>query len=127
MQKHYFKSDKVDSIIISMESESYYKWFDSIESMPKKFLGIKYGMMDYIQSGWSVHSSENRVQSSYIEKFKCYRIDEINKKVFNRTSVDIKLCDDVVITSIFDTNEEAQIYVDGLVSSSNKEFCVILN
>jgi hypothetical protein len=56
-----------------------------------------------------------------------YRVDEINKKVYNKAHVNVHLNYKEGISCDFDSNEEAQKYVDELIASSDKKFTVIIN
>ena len=53
--------------------------------------------------------------------------DEVNKKVFNKSRVDIRFSDKEGIGVQFDSNEEAEKYVNELVNASTKKFHVIIN
>jgi hypothetical protein len=65
MQKHYFELDKVDSITLTMETESSYRWFPSIPPSPKTFLGIKYGMKLGIIAGWNNNIDDDGNEHPY--------------------------------------------------------------
>jgi len=75
MKKHYFELDKVDSITLTGERESSYRWFPEIPAKPKTFLGIKWGMQEAIPAGWNDYIDDdgteyrpwNRKLSSYFE------------------------------------------------------------
>lgn len=129
MQKNYFQLDKVSAIILTYERETSYRWRDGIPAKPKTFLGIKYGMSDAIPAGWSDDDEDVRYTkpSSYFDNYNWYRADEINGKVYNRARVDVKFSHQEGIGANFDSNEEAQQYVDELIASSDKKFAVIIN
>jgi hypothetical protein len=128
MQKHYFELDKVDSITITMEKESLYRWFFEIPARPKTFLGIQYGMTKAIPAGWSDYKEGyNPKPSSYFDGYKWYRVDEVAKKIYNKAYVEIRFGYKQSIGKNFESNEEAQAYVDELILSSDKKFTLIIN
>lgn len=135
MQKHYFELDKVDSITLTMEGQTGYKWFEAIPPQPKTFLGIKYGMTEGIRAGWSDYDlkyhqcDKDRVQSSYFTEYPYpwYRVDESTKKVFNKAHVEVRFGYKQSIGTRFESNEEAQAWVDEIIASSDKKFHVIIN
>jgi hypothetical protein len=135
MKKHYFELDKVESITLTYERETHYKWFPTIPASPKTFLGIKYGMNSEIQAGWSEYLDENgnekyqrnRTKTSYFEDYKWYRVDDVNKKIYNKAHVTIYLSYKHSLEMQFESTGEAQAYVDDLIESSNKSFHVIIN
>jgi hypothetical protein len=135
MKKHYFELEKVDSITLTMERETSYRWCPKIPARPKTFLGIKYGMTEAIPAGWNDYFDDNRneyrpwnrKQSSYFEYYSWYRVDEVAKKLYNKAHVEIRFGYKQSFGVQFDSNEEAQAYVDELISSSDKQFHVIIN
>lgn len=135
MQKHYFELDKVDSINLTTERESSYRWFPEIPARPKKFLGIKYGMAPEIPAGWNDCIDEDgkeyrpwsRKQSSYFEDYKFYRVDDVAKRVYSKAHVEVRFGYKQSIGHSFNSNGEAQAWVDEIVASSDKKFHVIIN
>ena len=137
MQKHYFELDKVDSITLTHETETSYRWFPSIPPSPKTFLGIKYGMKPGIIAGWNNNVDDNgrelqyrtwdRKQSAYFKDYEWYRVDELLCRVYNKAHVEIRFGYKQTLGLRFESNEEAQEWVDDLISSSDKEFHVIIN
>jgi hypothetical protein len=128
MQKNYFQLDLVHSITLTYETETGYKWYAKIPAKPKTFLGIQYGMTKAIPAGWSDYECGwNPVPISYFDKYKWYRIDEVNKKIYNKAHVDIRFSYKEGIGHNFNSNEEAQKWVDELIASSDKKFTVIIN
>lgn len=132
MTKHYFELDKVESITLTCERETDYKWYPEIPARPKTFLGINYGMHSVIPAGWCDYELEDqhygsRKQSSYFKDHSWYRVDEVNMKIYNKAHVHIYLSYKHSLAMTFDSNEEAQEYVDYLIASSDKEFHVIIN
>jgi hypothetical protein len=131
MQKYYFELDKVDSITLTMERDSEYKWFEEIPDRSRKFLGLRFGTIKGIPAGWSnydleYHHYNSRVPTSYFYSYNWYRIDEENKKIFNKAYVEVSLGYKRTISRNFESNEEAQSWVDDLISDSNKKFHVIV-
>jgi hypothetical protein len=133
MKKHYFELDKVDSITITMERESSYRWFPEIPARPKTFLGIKYGMTEAIPAGWNDYIDEDgneyrpwdRRQSSYFDDYPWYKVTPF--RIYSKAHVEIRFGYKQSLGINFDSNEEAQGYVDELISSSDKKFHVIIN
>ncbi len=133
MQKHYFELDKVDSITITMEREASYRWFPEIPAKPKTFLGIKYGMTEAIPPGWNDHIDEdgneyrpwNRRQSSYFDDYSFYKVTPF--RIYSKAHVEIRFGYKQYFGIQFDSNEEAQAYVDDLILGSDKKFTVIIN
>ena len=134
MQKHYFELDRVDSITLSMERESFnYYWKEAVPARPKKFLGIIIGTLPEVPAGWSEYDEEDendylrRKQSSYFEDYKWYRVDDVAKKLYGKAHVEVRFGYKQSISHNFNSNEEAQAWVDEIIASSNKKFHVIIN
>ena len=133
MQKNYFELDKVESITLTHERETPYRWMPLIPARPKTFLGIKYGMRPEIAPGWnnsfdgdgSEYNEWNRKQSSYFADYGWYRVSPF--RIYNKAHVQIYLSYKHSLGMNFESNEEAQKYVDDLISSSDKKFHVIIN
>jgi hypothetical protein len=104
-----------------------YKWFEEIPSKPRKFLGIRIGTTNAISEGWSIESNGFRYPSSYFKDYNLYKIDEMNKKIWCRPSISIRFGNKDSTTKYFDSNPEAQRYVDELMSSSKNKFQIIIN
>lgn len=134
MQKHYFELDRIESITLTLERESSYRWCPSIPPSPKTFLGIKYGMKPGIIAGWNDDIDEdgneyrpwNRKQSEYFDNYPWYRIDE-NGMIYNKAHVTVYLSYKHSLGVNFDSNDQAQAYVDDLILGSDKKFTVIIN
>lgn len=131
--KHYFELDKVNSITLRFEKESEYRWYEEVPSRPRKMFGIKIGTIAAIPAGWNseepeeeLRYSHRRVSSSYFERYKWYRVDETKKRVFEKAYIEIVFGYKQTISTKFETNEEAQEYVNELIQSSEKEFHVII-
>ena len=137
MQKHYFELDKIDSITLTHETETSYRWFPEIPPSPKTFLGIQYGIKPGIIAGWNNSMDDNgrepqyrtwdRKQSSYFKDYQWYRVDELLCRVYNKAHVEIRFGYKQSFGVRFESNEEAQTYVDDLILGSDKQFHVIIN
>jgi hypothetical protein len=133
MQKHYFELDKVDSITLTVERNSGFMWKEAIPATPKKFLGFTIGTKPAVPAGWAEYEEEDkydlrrRVQSSYFENYKFYRVDESAKKVWHKAHAEVRFGYKQSIGKQFESNEEAQAWVDELIASSEKKFQVIIN
>lgn len=133
MKKHYFELDKVESITLNYETETSFRWFPEIPPRPKIFLGIKYGISEAIPAGWNDHIDDdgneyrpwNRRQSSYFDDYSWYKVTPF--RIHNKANVSIYLSYKHSIGTNFESNEEAQAYVDELIASSDKKFHVIIN
>lgn len=133
MKKHYFELDKVDSITLTHETETEWRWMPSIPPRPKTFLGIKYGMEPGIIAGWNESFDKNgnekypwqRKQTSYFEDYSWYKVSQL--RIYSKAYVTVYLSYKHSLGVYFDSTEEAQAYVDDLISSSDKEFHVIIN
>lgn len=133
MAKHYFELNKVESITLNYETETSYRWFPEIPARPKTFLGIRYGMHEAIPAGWNEYIDDdgneyrpwNRRQSSYFADYSWYKVTPF--RIHNKAHVTIYLSYKHTLGMYFDSNEEAQAYVDDLIASSDKKFHVIIN
>lgn len=133
MKKHYFNLDKVTSITITMEKESPFRWRERISARPKKFLGITIGYHQPIPAGWNeyVEEDENsasckwRKSTDWFDEYSWYRIDHEKLKVFIKPCVTINLGYKESIMTRFESNEEAQEWIDSLVAESGKKFKII--
>ena len=133
MQEHYFELNKVESITLTHERETSYRWMDSIPARPKTFLGFKYGMTPEIPAGWNDSFDKNgnekfewdRRTSEYFEQYSWYRVSPF--RIYNKAHVTVYLSYKHSLGMHFDSTEEAQDYVNDLIASSDKEFHVIIN
>jgi hypothetical protein len=127
MQNYYFDIEKVESITLTHQSETNYKWFEETPSSPKIFLGFKIGVKPAIPAGWSHCKDEQyRTSTSYFKGYDWYKVDETNKKIWNKACVHISLGYKRYNNTYFNSNEEAQKYVDKLILDSTKNFQVIV-
>ena len=127
MDKYYFNLDKVSSIHLRLEEVSDYKWFEEIKPQPRYFLGFKIGSTKGVKAGWCEYDdSDWRKDTEYFNDYKFYRVDFENRIVFIRPKVTIYLNNSDRYSSYFDTDQEAQQYVDDLVEKSTKNFQVIV-
>ena len=138
MEKHYFELDKIESITLTTEIESSYRWFPELPAKPITFLGIKFGMHDAVPGGWNDMYSDAdglefrdylryRKPTSYFEDKTYYRVCDITKRIYNKAHVAIGLGYKRSIGLRFDSDAEAQAWVDKIVSKMAKEVVVIIN
>ena len=133
MKKHYFELDKIESITLTHETETSYRWMPSIPARPKTFLGIKYGMEPEIPAGWNDYIREDgtdryphqRKQSTHFEEYDWLKV--LPFRIHNKANVSIYLSYKHKLGMYFDSNEAAQAYVDDLILGSDKKFTVIIN
>jgi hypothetical protein len=128
MTENYFINRDVTIITLRERSETDYVWAEEILPKPKKFLGIKYDETDYIPGGWITKCDlrigrQYRVQSNYF--MDCHLIDEVNKKIYNRAYLNVKLLNNVNVGGYFDSNEEARKYLNNILETSENNFQVI--
>jgi hypothetical protein len=142
MEKHYFELDKIESITFTAESATSYRWFPEIPAKEKSFMGIKFGMHKAIPAGWNdMYIGENeeatdrdyihyRKPTSYFEdtaKQTFCRVCDITKRMYNKAHVSIGLGYKRSFGLRFDSDAEAQAWVDKLVSKMEKEVVAIVN
>jgi hypothetical protein len=127
MTKYYFDLDKVSSISYKLEEKSEYKWYDEIKPQRRYFLGLPIGWTEGKIEGWSYYSNgEDRTSPQFFDDYKHYRVDLVTKEVFIRPRVTVFLGYKDSYTSYFDTDHQAQAYVNELVAKSKKNFQVII-
>ena len=123
MTTKYFELDKVESMTLTTEKETDYKWFEEVAPTFKTFLGFKYDKKPLTPVGWSDYSDGwCRVQLSYFDRWDCYRVDELNKKVYNKATVALYLGGDNRISTNFNSDTEAEDYVNELMEEAMQEF-----
>jgi hypothetical protein len=137
MQKHYFELDKIESITLTSESETDYRWFPEIPAKEKSFMGIKYGMTKAIAAGWNdmyenadgtnEWQSWKRKQASHFDRFESYRVCDITKRIYRKAHVEVRIGYKQSFGLRFDNNTEAQAWVDMILSSTDKQLGVIIN
>jgi hypothetical protein len=126
MKKYYFDLDKVSSIHLTLERESDYTWYDEIKPQRRYFLGLPVGWTAGKTGGWCEYEdSKWRKDTEYFEDYKSYRVDLDLKVVFIRPRVTVVSGYKDSYTSYFDTDQEAQQYIDDLIKKSKKNFQVI--
>ena len=135
MEKHYFELDKIESITLTSESVAAYRWFPEIPAKEKSFMGIKFGMHKAVPGGWNdMYSDETeeefrdylryRKPTSYFEdtsRKTHYRVCDITKRIYNKAHVSISLGYKRSFGLRFDSDAEAQAWVDKLVSNWDEE------
>ena len=133
MTKKYFQLDSIISIQFTTERESEYRWKERIPERDKKFLGFVVGRYPEIPEGWVsgdfeylTYDKRIRVDSSCFERYSWLRVDEKNKKIWNKATVEIKLAHKDMVSRQFNSNEEAQSWIDEIISESGKKFKVII-
>lgn len=133
MNKYYFELSKVESITLYMEREcTEYYWKEEVPARPKKFLGFAVGKYPPVPAGWSDYEEEDeydyrkRKQKSYFDQYSWYRADEVTKKIFHKPQVEVVLGYKHSISTRFESDAEAQAWVDELIATSDKKFHVIV-
>jgi hypothetical protein len=126
MIKYYFDLDKVSSITLKLEEKSGYKWCDEVKPQPRYFLGFQIGWTQGKPAGWSYEYDDCRRATSYFEDYKSYKVDLVNKKITYKPRVTVVLGYKDSYTNYFNTDYQAQAYVDELIANSKKNFQVII-
>lgn len=127
MTKQYFETDKIQTVTLTFESETSYQWYEAVPETPQTFLGFRVGTHPSIKAGWaSGFFGERRTTEEMRAYWDAWRVDETAMKVYNKAHVSIHLSYKHTVGCRFESNEEAQKYVDDLIASSDKKFNVII-
>lgn len=128
MTKHYFETEKIQTVTLTMESEAGMKWLKERPEKIRKFLGITISKEIRLKEGWGYGTHRERYTTEELKmEWPSYRVDEKEKKVYNKSYVSIYFSYKHTLGARFESNEEAQKYVDDLIASSDKKFNVIIN
>lgn len=124
--KTYIDRDKINKVRIQFEQKTKYKWYEEIPASVKRFLGVVYERQRAVAAGWSFYSdgSWRETTEEFLNAGE-YRVDETAKEIFRKANVTIYYSGSD-ITQWFNSDVEAQEYVDGLVDRSKKEFEIII-
>jgi hypothetical protein len=126
-QKIYFNLDLISAIHVTMERESGYKWFEAVSAKPKTFLGIRVGTEPAIPAGWSDwECGFDRKTSSYFDDYSWYRVDETEKKIFNKAHVNVHLGPKESVSMNFNSNQEALDWAEGIIIKSGKKLEAVI-
>jgi len=128
MTKHYFETEKIQTVTLTMETLSGMKWLEERPEKTCKFLGITIRKELRLKEGWGYGTYRERYTTDELAKDKPYlRVDEKEKKVYNKSYVSIYFSYKHSLGARFESNEEAQEYVDELIEQSGRSFNVIIN
>lgn len=128
MTKNYFETDKIQTVTLTMETLSGMKWLEERPEKTCKFLGITISRELRLKEGWGYSTYRERYTTEELAKeWPSHRVDEKEKKVYNKSYVSIYFIYKHSIGARFDSNEEAQEYVDELIEQSGRIFNVIIN
>jgi len=128
MTKHYFETEKIQTVTLTMETLSGMKWLEERPEKTCKFLGITIRKELRLKEGWGYGTYRERYTTEELAKDKPYlRVDEKEKKVYNKSYVSIYFSYKHSLGARFESNEEAQEYVDELIEQSGRSFNVIIN
>ena len=124
--KTYIDRDKINKVKIQFEQKTRYKWWEEIPASVKRFCGIVHERQYAVAAGWSSYSNGQWRESSeeFLETGQ-YRIDDIAKEIYRKANVTI-FYSGSDITQWFNSDAEAQEFVDGLVDRCKKEFEIII-
>ena len=128
MTKTYFETDKIQTVTLTMETLSGMKWLEERPEKTCKFLGITISRELRLKEGWGYGTYRDRYTTEELMKeHPSYRVDEREQKVYNKSYVSIYFSYNHTIGARFESNEEAQEYVDELIEQSGRIFNVIIN
>lgn len=128
MTKNYFETEKIQTVTLTMETESGMQWLEERPEKVRKILGITISKELRLKEGWGYGTYRERYTTEELRRDKPYlRVDEREHKVYNKSHVSIYFSYKHTIGSRFDSNEEAQEYVDELIEQSGRSFNVIIN
>lgn len=119
--KYFINIEKIISITFNKERISSYTWCD--ETIIKSWFGLS---NIKIKAGWKYTTKADICSSEQLIKNQEYRVDEINKIVYDKASIDIYL-EDKIISEWFDTDADALKWIDELIVKSGKLFQVLEN
>ncbi len=125
-RKYYFDVNEIKSITLTFEKEADYKWRGEIPAKPKYLLGfIPWGKTKVKPACWVDSVGWTRTDEKF-KSYEWYRIQEFPKMVFEKPTVYLNLGYKNSYTQRFETNEEAQEWVDELTMMvPDKNFEVI--
>ena len=127
MTQHYFETDKIQTVTLTQETEAGMNWYEERPEKIFKFLMFIVGRIPRADAGWAWDENRERYSSDEIRKEKQYlRIDEREMKIYNKASVSIYFSYKYSLGCRFESNEEAQQYVDKLIEDSGRKFNVII-
>lgn len=128
MTKNYFETEKIQTVTLTMETLSGMKWLEERPEKICKFLGITISKELKLPEGWGYGTHRERFTTEELAKECPYlRVDEKEKKVYNKSYVSIYFSYKHSLGCRFESNEEAQEYVDELIEQSGRSFNVIIN
>ena len=127
MTQHYFETDKIQTVTLTQETEAGMNWYEERPEKIFKFLMFAVGRIPRADAGWAWDVNRERYSSDVIRKENPYlRIDEREMKVYNKAHVSIYFSYKHSLGCRFESNEEAQQYVDKLIEDSGRKFNVII-
>lgn len=130
--KIYFNVDKVTKIELNKEHLTSYEFYPAKSRGRFKFLWlIPLWKKDHLPDRWSLCGSDgyyidNNDIKSDIKNDTIYRIQDFPKKLFVRPRVKVKIGHNEEIFQRFDSDEDAQEFVDLIVNSSTGTFDYII-
>ena len=119
--KYFLNIEKISTITYNKEKESDFKWVD--EKTTKSWFGLS---IKKTEAGWNYKKDPRILSSESLKNKQEYKVDEINKKIYNRTSIDIYI-EDRIVSEWFDTDTDALKWINELIFKSGKPFQVLEN
>lgn len=128
MTKNYFETDKIQTVTLYQETEAGMQWYEERPEKIYKFLGIITGRDRKLKAGWAWDEYRERYSTEELRAEKpSLRIDEREMKVYNKASVSIYFSFKHTLGCRFESNEEAQQYINTLIEDSGRKFNVIID
>lgn len=126
--KVYFNVERVTKIEFSKEFESSYKFYPSESRGRFKFLWlIPLWKKDDLPDRWSDSGQYSYYNDDdYMKNDVSYRIQDFPKKVFRRAWVRVSLGYKDNVFQRFDSDQEAQEFVDLIINTATNPFEVII-
>jgi len=128
MTKNYFETEKIQTLTLTMETLSSMKWLEERPEKICKFLGITISKELRLPAGWGYATYRERYTTEeLVKEYPYFRADEKTGKVYSKAHVSIYFSYKHSMGARFESNEEAQEYVDELIEQSGRSFNVIIN
>ena len=128
-QKIYFDVEKTSVIEVRGEKLMDYEFFP--ETPYKKnyilFGLIPFGGTGYLPARWSSDGGRFYTPDEQMRGYSFYRIDEKNKKVYNRAQVTVHLGYKETVSKLFDTTEEAIEWGNHVIETSGKKLELVID
>ena len=128
-QKIYFDVEKISVIEIRGEKLLAYEFFPEEQSKRiRRFFGLLLPHnTEYPPARWSSDGGRFYTTDEQMRGYSFYRIDEKNKKVYNRAQVTVHLGYKEMVSKLFDTTEEAIEWGNHVIEASGKKLELVID